>query len=116
MAFLHFLIFQKEKSPQTLGISAPYTMELIPQRGELGEREDAHHLLLIKGVTLFISLKWSSLLLKQSTRSLGGAAVWRLPLAQGAILETRDQIPRQAPGAWSVLLPLPMSLPLSLSM
>ena len=47
--------------------------------------------------------------------SLGGAAGWRLPLAQGAILETRDQIPRQAPGAWSLLLPLPMSLPLSLS-
>ena len=48
--------------------------------------------------------------------SLGGAAVWRLPLAQGAILETRDRIPRQAPGAWSLLLPLPMSLPLSLSL
>ena len=47
--------------------------------------------------------------------SLGGAAVWRLPLAQGAILETRDRIPRRAPGAWSLLLPLPMSLPLSLS-
>ena len=47
--------------------------------------------------------------------SLGGAAVWRLPLAQGAILETPDQIPHQAPGAWSLLLPLPMSLPLSLS-
>ena len=46
--------------------------------------------------------------------SLGGAAVWRLPLAQGAILETRDRIPRWAPGAWSLLLPLPMSLPLSL--
>ena len=45
--------------------------------------------------------------------SLGGAAVWRLPLAQGAILEIRDQIPRQAPGAWSLLLPLPVSLPLS---
>ncbi|CAD7675767.1 unnamed protein product [Nyctereutes procyonoides] len=30
--------------------------------------------------------------------SLGGAAVWRLPLAQGAILETRDRIPRQALG------------------
>ena len=30
--------------------------------------------------------------------SLGGAAVWRLPLAQGAILETRDRIPHQAPG------------------
>ena len=48
--------------------------------------------------------------------SLGGAAVWRLPLAQGAILETRDQIPRRAPGAWSLLLPLPVSLPLSLSL
>ena len=43
--------------------------------------------------------------------SLGGAAVWRLPLAQGAILETQDRIPRQAPGAWSLLLPLTMSLP-----
>ena len=47
--------------------------------------------------------------------SLGGAAVWRLPLAQGAILETRDRIPHQAPGAWSLLLPLPVSLPISLS-
>ena len=37
--------------------------------------------------------------------SLGGAAVWRLPLAQGAILETRDRIPRRAPGAWSLLPP-----------
>ena len=48
--------------------------------------------------------------------SLGGAAVWRLPLAQGAILETWDQVPHRAPGAWSLLLPLPMSLPLSLSL
>ena len=47
--------------------------------------------------------------------SLGGAAVWRLPLAQGEILETRDRIPRRAPGAWSLLLPLPVSLPLSVS-
>ena len=47
--------------------------------------------------------------------SLGGAAVWRLPLAQGAILETRDQIPHRAPGAWSLLLPLPISASLSLS-
>ena len=31
--------------------------------------------------------------------SLGGAVVWRLPLAQGTILETRDRIPRRAPGA-----------------
>ena len=29
--------------------------------------------------------------------SLGGATVWRLPLAQGVILETRDRIPRRAP-------------------
>ena len=47
--------------------------------------------------------------------SLGGAVVWCLPLAQGAILETRDQIPHQAPGAWSLLLPLPMSLSLCVS-
>ena len=47
--------------------------------------------------------------------SLGGAVVWRLPLAHGAILETRDRIPRWAPGAWSLLLPLPVSLFLSLS-
>ena len=48
--------------------------------------------------------------------SLGGAAVWRLPLAQSTILETRDRIPHQAPSAWSLLLPLPVSLPLSLSL
>ena len=48
--------------------------------------------------------------------SLGGAAVWRLPLAQGAILETQDRIPHRAPGAWSLLLPLPVSMPLSLSL
>ena len=51
-----------------------------------------------------------------SEGSLRGAAVWRLPLAQGAILEIRDRIPCQAPGAWSLLLPLPVSLPLSLSL
>ena len=53
---------------------------------------------------------------KKNMGSLGGAAVWRLPLAQGAILETRDQIPHRAPGAWSLLLPLPVSFPLSLSL
>ena len=53
---------------------------------------------------------------RQVRGSLGGAAVWRLPLAQGAILETQDRIPHQAPGAWSLLLPLPVSLPLSLSL
>ena len=44
--------------------------------------------------------------------SLGGAVVWCLSLALGAILETRDGIPLRAPSAWSLLLPLPMSLPL----
>ena len=53
---------------------------------------------------------------KKISGSLGGAAVWHLPLAQGAILKTQDRIPRQAPGAWSLLLPLPVSLPLSLSL
>ena len=48
--------------------------------------------------------------------SLGGAAVLRLPLAQGVILETRDRIPHRAPDAWSLLLPLPVSLRLSLSL
>ena len=48
--------------------------------------------------------------------SLGGAVVWRLPLAQGVILEIRDRVPRRAPGAWSLLLPLPVSLPSSLSL
>ena len=53
---------------------------------------------------------------KGAQGSLGGAVVWRLPLAQGAILETRDRIPHWAPEAWSLLLPLPVSLPLSLSL
>ena len=45
--------------------------------------------------------------------SLGGALVWHLPLAHVAILETRDRIPRRTHSAWIVLLPLPVSLPLS---
>ena len=53
---------------------------------------------------------------KKGEGSLGGAAVWRLPLAQSAILETWDRIPCRAPSAWSLLLPLPVSLPLSLSL
>ena len=49
---------------------------------------------------------------KKSTKgSLGGAAVWRLPLAQGMILETQDRIPHRAPSPCSLLLPLPVSLP-----
>ena len=29
--------------------------------------------------------------------SLGGSAVWRLPSAQGVILESQDQVPHRAP-------------------
>ena len=46
--------------------------------------------------------------------SLGGIAIWHLSLAQGVILETQDRIPHRDPSAWSLLLPLPVSLPLSL--
>ena len=48
--------------------------------------------------------------------SLGGAAVWRLPLDQGAILETQDRIPRQAPGMEPASPSAYVSLPLSLSL
>ena len=46
--------------------------------------------------------------------SLGGAAVWRLPLARVAILETRDRIPHQAPCMKPASLSACVSLPLSL--
>ena len=29
--------------------------------------------------------------------SLGGSAVWHLPLAQGVVLESQDRVPRRAP-------------------
>ena len=41
---------------------------------------------------------------------LGGSAVKRLPSAQGVILQSQDRVPCQA-SAWSLLLPLPVSLP-----
>ena len=50
---------------------------------------------------------------KESRGPLGSSMVECLPLAQGAILETQDRIPHGAPGAWSLLLPLLGSLPLS---
>ena len=64
---------------------------------------------------MFKKLQNSGIEIK-SQGSLGGAVVWRLPLAQGTILETRDRIPCPAPGAWSLLLLLPVSLPLCLSL
>ena len=44
-----------------------------------------------------VNYKEVSLVMIEEWGSLGGAAVWRLPLAQGAILETRDGIPHRAP-------------------
>ena len=47
---------------------------------------------------------------------LGGSAVERVPSAQDVIPEFQDRVPHRAP-AWSLLLlPLPMSLPLSVSL
>ena len=40
----------------------------------------------------------TSLILIHPTGSLGGSVVWRLPLAQGVVLESQDRVPRQAPG------------------
>ena len=50
--------------------------------------------------------------------SLGGAAVWRLPLAQGTILETRNRVPHRAPvhgACFSLCLCLCLSLSLSVT-
>ena len=49
---------------------------------------------------------------------LWGILGWRrgLALAFGPGPDPGDRIPRQAPGAWSLLLPLPVSLSLSLSL
>ena len=51
--------------------------------------------------------------------SLGGSAVWCLPLAQGAILESQDRVPHQAPGmepaSPSACISAPLSLSLSMS-
>ena len=52
----------------------------------------------------------------KSVGSLGGAAVWRLPLAQGAILETRDRIPHRAPCMEPASLSACVSASLSLSL
>ena len=55
---------------------------------------------LTKGVKALYPKHYSTRLKEtEEEGSLGGAAVWRLPLAQGAIPETRDRIPRRAPGA-----------------
>ena len=46
---------------------------------------------------------------------LGGSVVGHLPSAQGVVLGSWDHIPHQAPHE-ELLLPLPMSLPLSVSL
>ena len=52
----------------------------------------------------------------QSGGSLGGSVIWRLPLAQGAILESRDRVPHQAPGMEPASPSSCVSASLSLSM
>ena len=47
--------------------------------------------------TFFRELEQITLRFVWNQGSGGGAVVWRLPLAQGAILETRDRIPRRVP-------------------
>ena len=46
---------------------------------------------------------------------LGGSVVEHLPLAQGMILGSWDQVPQRAPMR-NLVLPLPMSLPLCVSL
>ena len=53
---------------------------------------------------------------RESWGSLGGSVVWRLPLAQGAILESRDRVPRRAPGVEAASPSSCVSASLSLSM
>ena len=48
--------------------------------------------------------------------SLGGSVVWRLPLAQGTILESQDRVPRGAPGMEPASPSSCVSASLSLSM
>ena len=51
-------------------------------------------------------------ILKITLERLGGSVAERLPLVQGVILEFQDRVPHRAPPG-SLLLPLPVSLPLS---
>ena len=53
---------------------------------------------------------------KGGGRSLGGSAVWRLPLAQGVILGSRDRVPHWAPGMEPAYPSACVSAPLSLSL
>ena len=94
-------------------MSYHYTSSKMPQIQNTDNTSTARH---VKWYRHFGKYFGSFLQNQHTWGSLGGAAVWRLPLAQGAILETRDRVPRRAPCAWSLLLPLPMSLPLSLSL
>ena len=56
----------------------------------------------VRQVRVYMSSMFSSQLVCrfenfQNKGSLGGSAVYRLPLAQGVILESQDRIPHQAP-------------------
>ena len=53
---------------------------------------------------------------EEMRESLGGSVVWRLPLAQGVILEHRDQVTHRAPGMEPASTSACVSASLSLSM
>ena len=55
-------------------------------------------------------------MLKQTQGHLGSSVVERLPSVQGMILGSWDRVPHWAPCAGSLLLPLPVSLLLSVSL
>ena len=67
-----------------------------------------------------VAYSYNWILKTRNRGSLGGSTIYRLPLAQGAILESQDQVLRQAPSTEpaspSACVSLPLSLSLSLSL
>ena len=75
-----------------------------------GEQLFCHAIMEAQGIRLSISSR-------NLGGSLGGSVVWRLPLAQGVILESWDQVPHRVPCTEPVSpsVCVSASLPLSLS-
>ena len=84
-------VIQSEPELESIGISGLQLLQVLPQD---------YVLFGLKG---------------GSRGSLGGSAVWRLPLAQGVILESQDQVPHRAPGMEPTSPSPCVSAPLSLS-
>ena len=88
----------------------------------LGQRQMLNHWATQASLIYFLIQAIQTHVVQESTvlGSLGGAAVWRLPLARGAILETQDRVPHRGPCMepaspfFCVSAPLSLSLSLSL--